>query len=81
MRFTYEIENDEAHRVPPYVCNNPTFAVEYNAMLRALRYSDFTPALCLSRQKNITGKEVNRRRVLTCCIKASPGESILRRLK
>lgn len=62
MRFTYEIENDEAHRVPPYIRNNPTFAAEYNAVRRALRYSDFTPALCLSRQKNITGREVNRRR-------------------
>lgn len=34
---------------------------EYNVVLRALRYSDFTPALCLSRQKNITEREVNRR--------------------
>jgi len=40
---------------------SPTFTGEYNVMLRALRYSDFTPALCLPRQKNITGRQVNRR--------------------
>lgn len=62
MRLTYEIENDEAHRILPIYAQPPsTFAEKHNVMLRALRYSDFTPALCLSRQKNITAREVNRR--------------------
>lgn len=45
----------------PYMHTPATFAEKQNVMLRALRYSDFTPALCLSRQKNITAREVNRR--------------------
>lgn len=54
-----EIENDEArtpHAITP--CLPPSITL---CAPRVLRYSDFTPALCLSRQKNITGREVNRR--------------------